>query len=446
MRKRFIKILAAGIFMLGTGASEKIFADVGISINPGSWNAGTGGSGSYISWNSGTPAGGGYFSVANTGTQNVNLKVRATNTQNWTLSPGTGLNQFSLKWGQTAAAGVQPVWNTISSTDSVIPVPLSPAADYKFDLKFQSPTQVEPPDLSAPQQTSLTVTADPAPLLPSAYTITGEWQVATSSAVSMIGIDSQNNLWLLFVYEPYGNATATVKKISPDGTVLHESLVPVACYQGEISNNIGENSMNDIDSNGNILLLMRTRVCKLDPSGNLLGLYYTPGCTSVDACEDPLGYLSAGANGYVYFAHSASLKVTMDPLTTPFSTIGYNSFGYPNLEGVNTLQVTNESVYLTTNQGELYEFGLEGSLKRMISNLYSDTWPDIGQTAKDPFGNLLAVGTTEMGRRLVRLEGTLFKTLAILEGVASGGMAVDSTGKIYFSQDDGRISILSPQY
>jgi hypothetical protein len=376
------------------------------------------------------------------------LKVRATNTQNWTLSPGTGLNQFSLKWGQTAAAGVPPVWNTISSTDSPITASLIPAADYKFDLKFQSPTQVEPPDLTSPQQTSLTVTADPAPLLPSSYVITGEWQVGVSSYVSMIGTDNQNNLWLLFLDLVNANE-GVVKKMSPDGVVLNEFPVPGNCDKKSWDFPSGDGKANDIDSDGNIILVSLTKVCKLNTSGNLLGVYYTGasydygiGCTD---CSTK--YVSAGPNGYTYFAHDTNVKITMDPLRVPYSTIGYRTFGYPYAIGPDALQVTNESVYMVIN-GDIHEFDLEGNFKRVIPNAQLGGGGSAG-TAKDPFGNLLMLCNDLTC--IARLRGTEVEMLPApgLNSVVDLGnqVAVDSVGKIYIlGWQAGRVLILSPQY
>jgi len=449
MKKKFLMILAAGVFILGTGLPEKIYGDVGISINPGSWNAGTGGVGNYTSWNSGTPAGGGYFSVSNIGNQNVDLKIRAANTQNWTLAPAPALNQFSLRWGQTATAGVQPVWAPVSLVDSALSMSLSPAVDYKFDLKFQSPTQVTPPDLSALQQTPLTVTAAPAPVLPSSYTITGEWQVSIDSGVAIIGADTQNNLLLLF-WDFEGFDKASIKRISPEGAVLNEFPVPAPCGWDRRQITLRDNN-NDIDADGNILLLTATRVCKLDAVGNFLGIYYT-GCDDIQTCSSYPYYLSAGPNGYVYFGVSGNEQITMDSLTIPFSTIGSNTFG--NIPGgVDALQVTNDSVYAYDNRANFYEFGLGGDFKRVLSgDIQNDVWPaGVTSTSKDPFGNLLVLGgfNRDLTWRIVRLDGAEFKMLTTPDmdlNLGVVGMTADLTGRIYLGPSDGKILILSPQY
>jgi len=163
------------------------FAAIGVEVTPNSWNAGTGGAGNFPSWTSATPIGDGFFTVTNLGDESAAVSIRTTNTQNWTLGNSPGLNQYAIQWGRTLTQGTEPDWNSIGSINSAIVSLIGVGSNFKFDLRFQSPSQIDPVTLTDPQENIITISVA-SPLL-------GIWDIkdvdsgdtSTSIAVDTIG-------------------------------------------------------------------------------------------------------------------------------------------------------------------------------------------------------------------------------------------------------------------
>jgi hypothetical protein len=143
MLKKELYFLVAMIIL-----SNNLYASLGVKVYPNQWDIGTGGAGDYTTWSVETLPGEGYFAVENIGTESAQVNIRATDTQHWTLSTVPGLNTFTVKWGQTIIQGEEPVWENIGLSDSVLCSSLVAGSTFYFDLLYQSPTEIEPIDLT----------------------------------------------------------------------------------------------------------------------------------------------------------------------------------------------------------------------------------------------------------------------------------------------------------
>ncbi|MBN1824406.1 MAG: hypothetical protein JW803_08815 [Endomicrobiales bacterium] len=121
------------------------WAVVGVQVTPDNWDIGEGGPGEWTS-----PE----FTVKNIGNETAKINIRGTDTQNWTLGPGPGINMFSVDFTHNTGG-----WDTVKKIDLALHNGMDGGSSYNFSLKFRAPGVITPPTLTTLQNFAITLSA-----------------------------------------------------------------------------------------------------------------------------------------------------------------------------------------------------------------------------------------------------------------------------------------------
>lgn len=178
---------------------------VGVNITPGSWNVGSGGAGTWISPST--------FTMENTGTDAVKAKIRASNTQNWVLADSPALNTYAMSWEIPPNAG------NISTTNTSFVSSLAVGSKIAFNLRFKSPTAINPVTMTDVQYSSITIVVEPLPIITTTYALV---KTISSSIANPKGVttDSDGNIYVS------ASGDNWVSKFSPSGDPIASWAIP----------------------------------------------------------------------------------------------------------------------------------------------------------------------------------------------------------------------------
>jgi len=154
LTQKFVLSLAVMVIL----SSANLMAAIGVKVIPNSWYVGTGGARTWVSPTT--------FTVQNIGTDPAKVKIRATNTQNWTLGTAPALNTFAMQHGDGTT------WNSITTGITELVPSLAGGGSSSFYLRYQSPTTLSDITLTETQFSTITITAVSPALLPPATSYT----------------------------------------------------------------------------------------------------------------------------------------------------------------------------------------------------------------------------------------------------------------------------------
>ncbi|MFH1367830.1 MAG: 6-bladed beta-propeller [Elusimicrobiota bacterium] len=138
------KLLIATLTVI-CALSITAWAAIGINLTSNGWNVTPAGGKGAGTWTSPT------FSAQNIGTESGKLLIRASNTQNWSLSAAPGMNIFAMQFGDGGT------WKALSTAESVLVQSLNAGLQYNFMLRYQSPSDLTDKTLSVTQISTVTI-------------------------------------------------------------------------------------------------------------------------------------------------------------------------------------------------------------------------------------------------------------------------------------------------
>ncbi|MBI5573900.1 MAG: hypothetical protein HY919_05035 [Elusimicrobia bacterium] len=313
------------LFYLIVPAGNICMAAVGVQVTPNSWNAGTGGAGDYATWTTQTPIGGGNFTVKNIGDSPATVKIRTTDTKHWLLSATPGLDLFALQWGKTTQQGTQPQWNSIAKIENIIIDQLASNVEQKFDLRFQSPTDISNKTLTETQFSTITVKVEPSVVVPTNYVFLRKWGTQGSGAGQFqypmgIVIDTSGNLYVA------DQTNHRIQKFSLDGTFITQ-------WGGSWVFNYPRGVA--VDASGNVYVAdtEQNRIQKFNSNGTFITMWGTFG--TGDGQFNKPSNIAIDASGNVYVTDTESNRVQVFNSNGTFITkwgslgAGDGQFNYP---------------------------------------------------------------------------------------------------------------------